>query len=410
MERSETAIEQDSIHAQWMKGSDGSHQLKAATAPKLMAYLVRPTTDALDVDAWCMQFHRTLRDDQDPFHALGALLLLLKNIYETVAPGSNSVSGTVAVHVGVWRVLDRIMELRCDLFPHPAGATGQSVSFSAASRAAGAPRDDGGDEKSNAIGVLGAVSEEQLAAVRRALRDLVAATVRSGLPDSFGSSKKPLELPAVYRYARRASDSGDPIWGAFLSRSPLAHVEPLSEGAHGQAPAAGHGTYRTLLQLILSAFDGSSAPVPSVLRSTLSPAERDMGILGYTARQLGMHLTVLTHVLFCAVPVPEIMDKNYSRGRARSPNFHLLKDFVNRFQYIFISEVVRRADLKQRAAAVALLVRTAEVCLEMNNYDSAVLLVGVLCDASIHRLRKTWDQVRRCSIALFSNTCSSPLT
>jgi hypothetical protein len=64
MERSEVAIDQDSVTAVWMKGTDGSHQLKAATAPKTIAYLARSTTDLLDVDAFCLQFHRVLRDDR----------------------------------------------------------------------------------------------------------------------------------------------------------------------------------------------------------------------------------------------------------------------------------------------------------------------------------------------------------
>jgi hypothetical protein len=54
-------------------------------------------------------------------------------------------------------------------------------------------------------------------------------------------------------------------------------------------------------------------------------------------------------------------------------------------------QIVCRTELKTRAASVALLVRTAEACLQCNNFDGAVLVVGVLCDASIHRLRKTWE-------------------
>lgn len=71
------------------------------------------------------------------------------------------------------------------------------------------------------------------------------------------------------------------------------------------------------------------------------------------------------------------------------------QDFVNRAQYNFISECVRRADLRERSSVLALLVRSAEACLQMNNYDSAMLLVGVLCDSSVHRLRKTWEMVRK---------------
>ena len=56
MERSERAIDQDSQTAQWMKSaSDGSHSLRAGTAPRTVAYLCRPATPLLDVDAFCWQ-------------------------------------------------------------------------------------------------------------------------------------------------------------------------------------------------------------------------------------------------------------------------------------------------------------------------------------------------------------------
>jgi hypothetical protein len=123
MERSEVAIDQDSVTAVWMKGADGSHQLKAATAPKVIAYLARSTTDPLDLDAFCLQFHRTLRDDKDPHEALAVLLQILKETYEhltavTTTANNNTVTGTVAVHVGCWKILNKLIELRPELF-HP---------------------------------------------------------------------------------------------------------------------------------------------------------------------------------------------------------------------------------------------------------------------------------------------------
>jgi hypothetical protein len=118
MEKSETAIDQDTMSAKWMKGADGRLQLKTASAPKLVSYLTRLVTDTLDVDSWCWQFHRTLRDDHDPFRALAVFLQLLKGVYEQAPAGS--VSATVAVHVGVWKVLDRCIDLRLELFPGPA--------------------------------------------------------------------------------------------------------------------------------------------------------------------------------------------------------------------------------------------------------------------------------------------------
>jgi hypothetical protein len=413
MERSEVSIDHDSTTAQWMKGADGSLQLKAATAPALVAYLCRSTTPFLDLDSWSWQFHRTLRDDKEPFVALAVLLRLLKQTYESVAPGeANSVKGTVAIHCGVWRVLNRLLAERPELFPHPAatantgssssssgggGGGGRSAAASAATTATKPGASDPVEESienevdeyeghfaSSASGEMilrgangssggdGGTGQEQqqekeeqqqaqqegVVGVRRALRDLVASTVRSGLPDAFGliTYKKPLELPFVYLYARKAADSGDPIWTAFLSRNPLAHVAPLApRRCHLPSPAADHPTYHTLAQVVGSAlsapnltahhyqppsstttntnatksYSSSSAAnkTPSVFLRPSPPtaAEREKGILAYSPQQVGQHLTVLTHMLFSHVPPKEFLDKRYSRGRPNSPHFHLLK-------------------------------------------------------------------------------------
>jgi hypothetical protein len=210
----------------------------------------------------------------------------------------------------------------------------------------------------------------------------------------------------VTRYAKLAADAGDPIWAAFLSRAPLVPCATLA-APPPVSPAAGHGTYRAVLQLAAAALGAAVAPPAAARRAGGRPralpqllqvaaptaAERARGLLGFSAQQLGTHVTVLTHALFCNVPLAEFGDKNYGKGPAKSPKFHALKDLVHRLQYVCISEVVRQAEVKQRAAAVALLVRAAEACLQCNNFDGAVLLVGVLCDASVHRLRKTWDAV-----------------
>jgi len=281
---------------------------------------------------------------------------------------------------------------RPELFPHPTSSVTSSAASSAAAAAAGirpqqqdhgGDDDEGGDEDEYAghfadpsvapvEGADGSACpqserEAKVLAVRRALRDLCAATVRSGLPDAFGliTYKKPLACcPNVYRYARKAARTlssndqdnsalgGDPIWMAFLSRNPLAHVAPLGAGQCSLvSPAAAHPAYHTLARVVATALGnphallsahqqqqqqqqqgsgvavGFSMASPSMfLRSTPpSAAEREKGLLAFSPQQIGQHLTVVVHLLFCHVPVREFCDKRYARGRANSPRFHLLK-------------------------------------------------------------------------------------
>jgi hypothetical protein len=230
------------------KGADGSHQLRAATAPKLVAYLARPTTAPDDVVAFVLQFHRTLRDDKDPWLALAVFLQLLKQTYDaagTAAADAGSGSGggaagaAVAVRVGAWAVLDRLLEARLNLFPDPTASPAGNGGGSGAAGNGGGERSEGGgdgDESESDEGEgegssgVPAASSEQLAAVRtwascachnscphrvhcitvnlqvrRSLRDLVASTVRSGLPDALAGgggtngATNPPRLDSVYR-------------------------------------------------------------------------------------------------------------------------------------------------------------------------------------------------------------------
>ena len=63
--------------------------------------------------------------------------------------------------------------------------------------------------------------------------------------------------------------------------------------------------------------------------------------------------------------------------------------------WVLMSEILRHEALKERARVVSLLVRVAESCLQMNNYDSAMVVVSLLEQAPIHRLKKTWHEWTR---------------
>jgi len=125
---------------------------------------VKPTTSYDDVVSFTLQFHRTLRDDKDPFLALAVFLQLLKQSYDSAgvisAEGTSAVAGAagsgdngvsnssgaaaVAVRVGVWSVLNCVLEMRLNLFPDPTAspADGHSGSGGAGANAAERESDD----------------------------------------------------------------------------------------------------------------------------------------------------------------------------------------------------------------------------------------------------------------------------
>jgi hypothetical protein len=65
--------------------------------------------------------------------------------------------------------------------------------------------------------------------------------------------------------------------------------------------------------------------------------------------QLGTHLTMLTHAVFCEIPCTEFLDKRYGKDKSYSPRFHLLKWLTQNIQYVLLSEIVRKVDMRERA-------------------------------------------------------------
>jgi len=280
----------------------------------------------------------------------------------------SSAAISVSLHQSVWRVFDRLLELRPEAFPSPDQRPSSSPTSpsSSATTPAAPNRSSGGDDGDSGGRV----------AVRRAMRNLVAVTVRSGLPDALlgtpeeeqrdeqqepqesqqekeqesratspssavkreaAKQRRGLSLPAVSRYARRAAAAGDPVWGAFLCRSPLnddaadddgddgdvghgrdnGNKEDAKEdaaralaasgsndiryedaddkralraaptsifgGAHVSPALAASESYQTLSRLILRAFDPSSSSSFSSSKSP-SPSRRGRGASGARRR------------------------------------------------------------------------------------------------------------------------------
>jgi hypothetical protein len=115
--------------------------------------------------------------------------------------------------------------------------------------------------------------------------------------------------------------------------------------------------------------------------------------LAFTAQEVAEHVTLVTHAAFCRIGSRELLDKNLEHGPAHAPCFELLKKVNERTMWVLMSEILRHEALKERARVVSLLVRVAESCLQMNNYDSAMVVVSLLEQAPIHRLKKTWHEV-----------------
>ena len=187
---------------------------------------------------------------------------------ETRAAAAQSVSEDIVprIRVAVWHIFDRLLALRPEVLGHTMALKRQSNE--PLSPHAEVPTGDGDTEvhlgdaaamsSSGSVSSLGSnnssrriSSSRKISSLRvgvdgltqgdldmliqadrdkregQAVHELVAVTVRSGLPDAFGPV--PPTLPAAQKYARQQVAGDDKLWKAFLGRHPFARATPLQK-------------------------------------------------------------------------------------------------------------------------------------------------------------------------------------
>ncbi len=242
---------------------------------------------------------------------------------------TNTATTIVSIHRGVWQVFDRLIALRPELLPsyeHPKHNMPANRNMEDTNGMGNVmqPTDSSESIKDD--------DAERRAGVRSAMRDLVASTVRSGLPDalclSHGHSSAP-ELPAAYRYAKEGADAGDSVWTAFLSRSPLVKFDDPSE----ESPKPDEIQKNNKLPLLLfrsklycnlantlkrvfplpgtddggkykpgtEAKDNQANENGKQKAISHQGAHEYKGILAFSPQQIGTHITLLVHAAFCEI-------------------------------------------------------------------------------------------------------------
>jgi len=67
------------------------------------------------------------------------------------------------------------------------------------------------------------------------------------------------------------------------------------------------------------------------------------------------------------------------------------------------TEIVRQADLKQRALVLLRFICIAHFCLELNNFNGVMCVIAALQNSAIHRLYKTWELLPQKAFDMFES-------
>jgi RasGEF domain/RhoGAP domain/RasGEF N-terminal motif len=120
--------------------------------------------------------------------------------------------------------------------------------------------------------------------------------------------------------------------------------------------------------------------------------ERELDIVDVGAEQAARALTLIDHGLFKSIPGREFIRLNF-QSEERAPCFAEMAAHFNRVSQWAASEIVRRADIAERAALLAHFVDIAEFCRTLKNFNTCFAIVAGLNLASISRLRHTWAKL-----------------
>lgn len=128
----------------------------------------------------------------------------------------------------------------------------------------------------------------------------------------------------------------------------------------------------------------------------LGPSARatDALLTNYEPIAVAQQMTLVIHCLLSKLEVRELQSLKF-KDRDATPNFHWLKTVTSRMSFVMISEILRHQDVAQRAQVIELLIKAADCCFNMGNFDTMLTICSVLNHTAIHRLKLTWARVSK---------------
>jgi hypothetical protein len=101
-------------------------------------------------------------------------------------------------------------------------------------------------------------------------------------------------------------------------------------------------------------------------------------------------LTFLDTELFSAIPLTELMRKNFSE-RHTSPQLHRMIDRYNNMANGIMAMIISPPDRATRAAMIRRWVAIGQACLGSHNYFSLLMIITALDHINVTRLKSTWE-------------------
>lgn len=137
---------------------------------------------------------------------------------------------------------------------------------------------------------------------------------------------------------------------------------------------------------------GPASPLP-----TPQSYEEPTKIWDYSAPYLAQQLFAFEFELFSKIQPFELMGTGWMKGdkHVRAPNIVRMIAKSNLIGSWIVSEILKEVNVKKRASLVEYFIAVVEESFALNNFHSAMVVMSVLRDSSVARLKLTWERVSR---------------
>ncbi len=155
------------------------------------------------------------------------------------------------------------------------------------------------------------------------------------------------------------------------------------------------GRLRDRLNSNIFPFNGEYAP------SMLPPDLNNFHLLDLAPMEVARQMTRLDAALFEVIETRDFLETAWT---SKNPNVAqsvkaITKQF-NRMSQWVASLILREDDLRSRASVIEFFILTAESCLQLNNFNGLLQIIGSLSKTEIHRLTNSWELVGRDKIKM----------
>lgn len=128
----------------------------------------------------------------------------------------------------------------------------------------------------------------------------------------------------------------------------------------------------------------------------LPPDLGSFHLLDLSPLEVARQMTRLDAALFEVIETRDFLETAWTN---KNPNVAqsvkaITKQF-NRLSQWVASQILHEDDLRRRAAVIEFFIMTADACLQVNNFNGLLEIMGSLSKTEIHRLTNSWELVAR---------------